>query len=416
VLLAPTMILVELRFPNLARVFEFAVLLPISIPAIVLVVGLAPIYLQIGRTFGTGTWTLAFAYGITVLPFAYRSIQASIDAVDLRTLAEAARSLGAGWLAVVVRVLVPNLRQGLLAASLISVAVVLGEFTIASLLNRQVFQTALVVAQKIDPYASAIFTLLSLLFVFLLLLLIGRAASSSSRGRRRAERPRHDHRRLPRARLPRTSENLLLHETGEGTTVQLAGIVKEFGATRVLHGVDLDIAPGEFVSLLGPSGCGKTTLLRILAGLETPPTARSPRREGRLAGPDERATSAWSSSRTRCSRGSSTTPRSAAGAVSAPARRRRALDALELVGLGTSPTASRISSPAVSSSASRSPAPSSPSPACCCSTSRCRRSTPRCACSCATRSAASSCAWASRPCSSRTTRRRRSPSPTASPS
>lgn len=85
-LLAPTMILVNLRFPKLKPAFEFAVLLPISIPAIVLVVGLAPIYLQIGRTFGTGTWTLAFAYGITVLPFAFRSIQASIDAADLRTL------------------------------------------------------------------------------------------------------------------------------------------------------------------------------------------------------------------------------------------------------------------------------------------------------------------------------------------
>lgn len=177
-LLLPTMILIELRFPKLARMFEFVVLLPISIPAIVLVVGLAPIYLQIGRTLGTGAWTLAFAYGITVLPFAYRSIKASIDAVDLKTLAEAARSLGAGWIAVVLRALVPNLRQGLLAASLISVAVVLGEFTIASLLNRQVLQTALVVANKIDPYASAIFTLLSLLFVFLLLLIIGRAARS----------------------------------------------------------------------------------------------------------------------------------------------------------------------------------------------------------------------------------------------
>jgi putative spermidine/putrescine transport system permease protein len=406
----------ELRFPNLARVFEFAVLLPISIPAIVLVVGLAPIYLQIGRTFGTGAWTLAFAYGITVLPFAYRSIQASIDAVDLRTLAEAARSLGAGWLAVVVRVLVPNLRQGLLAASLISVAVVLGEFTIASLLNRQVFQTALVVAQKIDPYASAIFTLLSLLFVFLLLLLIGRAASSSSRGRRRAERPRHDHRRLPRARLPRTSENLLLHETGEGTTVQLAGIVKEFGATRVLHGVDLDIAPGEFVSLLGPSGCGKTTLLRILAGLETPPTARSPRREGRLAGPDEQA---------RHRHGLPVVLAVPAGRrqhrVRPPARCRRPRggDARSMRS-SSSGSAPRRPLPASalrrSAAARRARPPSSPSPACCCSTSRCRRSTPRCACSCATRSAASSCAWASRPCSSRTTRRRRSPSPTASPS
>ncbi|HWS51776.1 MAG TPA: ABC transporter permease subunit [Microbacterium sp.] len=181
-LLAPTMILVNLRFPRLKAMFEFVVLLPISIPAIVLVVGLAPIYLQIGRTLGTGTWTLAFAYGITVLPFAFRSIQASIDAADLRTLAEAARSLGASWPTVVVQVLAPNLRQGLLAASLISIAVVLGEFTIASLLNRQVFQTAMVVVQKQDPYAPAIFTLLALLFCFLLLLIIGRAA----RGTRKA--------------------------------------------------------------------------------------------------------------------------------------------------------------------------------------------------------------------------------------
>jgi putative spermidine/putrescine transport system permease protein len=182
-LLAPTMILVNLRFGKLKPIFEFAVLLPISIPAIVLVVGLAPIYLQIGRTLGTGTWTLAFAYGITVLPFAYRSIQASIDAADLRTLAEAARSLGASWPTVVLKVLAPNLRQGLLAASLISIAVVLGEFTIASLLNRQVFQTAMVVVQKQDPYAPAIFTLLALLFVFLLLLLIGRVARGTGKAR-----------------------------------------------------------------------------------------------------------------------------------------------------------------------------------------------------------------------------------------
>ncbi|MFT4158288.1 MAG: ABC transporter permease subunit [Microbacterium sp.] len=182
-LLAPTMILVNLRLPRLRPFFEFAVLLPISIPAIVLVVGLAPIYLQIGRTLGTGAWTLAFAYGITVLPFAYRSIQASIDAVDLRTLAEAARSLGASWPNVVLTVLAPNLRQGLLAASLISVAVVLGEFTIASLLNRQVFQTAMVVVQKQDGYLPAIFTLLALLFCFILLIVIGRVARGTGKAR-----------------------------------------------------------------------------------------------------------------------------------------------------------------------------------------------------------------------------------------
>lgn len=68
--------------------------------------------------------------------------------------------------------------------------------------------------------------------------------------------------------LPRTKDNVLLAEAGEGTRVQLQRIVKSYSGNRVLHGVDLDIAPGEFVSLLGPSGCGKTTLLRVLAGLE----------------------------------------------------------------------------------------------------------------------------------------------------
>lgn len=54
------------------------------------------------------------------------------------------------------------------------------------------------------------------------------------------------------------------------TAISLSGIEKSFGATSVLKGIDLDIADGEFLTLVGPSGCGKSTLLRILAGLETP--------------------------------------------------------------------------------------------------------------------------------------------------
>ena len=67
-------------------------------------------------------------------------------------------------------------------------AVVLGEFTIASLLNRQVFQTGILVVSKIDGYASAMFTLLALAFAFLLLLVIGRVGRG--RNAQRAERPR----------------------------------------------------------------------------------------------------------------------------------------------------------------------------------------------------------------------------------
>jgi len=178
VILLPTMILVQLQFPRLRRTLEFICIIPITVPAIVLVVGLAPVYSVVVKVFGGSVWTLAFAYGITVLPYAYRAIQSNLDSVDVITLSEAARSLGAGWLSTVWNALLPNLRRGILAASFIAVAVVLGEFTIASLLNRKNLQTALLEVSQSDPYVAVIFSLLALGLAFFLLLLIGRLGST----------------------------------------------------------------------------------------------------------------------------------------------------------------------------------------------------------------------------------------------
>lgn len=175
--LLPTMVLVHLQFPRLRRVLEFICIVPITVPAIVLVVGLAPVYSVVVKVLGGSVWTLAFAYGITVLPYAYRAIQANLDAVPVVTLSEAARTLGADWMTVLWRVLLPNLRRGVLAAAFISVAVVLGEFTIASLLNRRNLQTALLQIGQSDPWVGVIVALLALAFAFVLLLIIGRLGS-----------------------------------------------------------------------------------------------------------------------------------------------------------------------------------------------------------------------------------------------
>ncbi|PPH73351.1 ABC transporter permease [Rathayibacter sp. AY1D4] len=176
VLLVPTMLLVEIRLPRLRRALELVCLPPLTVPAIVLVVGLAPVYSVVTELAGSAPWTLALAYGVLVLPYAYRAVAADLAGLDAMTLSEAARSLGAGPLAVLGRVLLPNLRRGPVAAALITVAVVLGEYTIASLLSRTTLQTGLVQVSKSDAYVAVIFSLLSLLFAFALLLGIGRLA------------------------------------------------------------------------------------------------------------------------------------------------------------------------------------------------------------------------------------------------
>ncbi|MEL6922353.1 MAG: ATP-binding cassette domain-containing protein, partial [Pseudomonadota bacterium] len=53
------------------------------------------------------------------------------------------------------------------------------------------------------------------------------------------------------------------------TALSLSQIKKAYGATQVIHGVDLEIEEGEFIVFVGPSGCGKSTLLRMIAGLES---------------------------------------------------------------------------------------------------------------------------------------------------
>jgi len=172
VLLVPTAIWVRIRLPWLRRFVEFICLLPLTIPAIVLVVGLAPVYAWVTYFLGGSSWTLSFAYTILVLPYAYRAIDAGLSAIDVRTLAEAARGLGAGWATVMWRVVLPNIRSAVLSAAFLTVALVLGEFTIASLLNRTNVQVAINFLGKSSATMSVAVSLAALFLAFVLLLLL----------------------------------------------------------------------------------------------------------------------------------------------------------------------------------------------------------------------------------------------------
>jgi putative spermidine/putrescine transport system permease protein len=182
-LLVPTMIWVRLRLPRLRRVVEFLCLLPLTIPAIVLVVGLAPVYLWVSYYLGDSVLTLTFAYVILVLPYCYRALDAGLAGLDVKTLSEAARSLGAGWASVMLRVIVPNLSSALLNAALLSVALVLGEFTIANLLNYVNLQVEINMLGRANAGVSIAVAVAALLFAFILLVVLSFA------GRPRAGRP-----------------------------------------------------------------------------------------------------------------------------------------------------------------------------------------------------------------------------------
>jgi putative spermidine/putrescine transport system permease protein len=172
-LLVPTMIWVELRVQWISRTVEFLCLLPLTIPAIALVVGLAPVYNRI-RHYQLSALQLFWAYVILALPYAYRALSAGLGSMDVKTLSEAARSLGASWFTVMVRVIAPNMRQAILNALLLTSALVLGEFTIAYLLLYTNLQVALYAISRETPNAGVLFSTsaASLLFALTLLLIL----------------------------------------------------------------------------------------------------------------------------------------------------------------------------------------------------------------------------------------------------
>jgi putative spermidine/putrescine transport system permease protein len=183
VLLLPTMIWIKLRVQWISRTFEFLCLLPLTIPAIALVVGLGPVYNRI-QHYSLSALQLFWVYVILALPYAYRALSSGLDALDAVTLAEAARSLGASWPTVMFRVIAPNMRQAILNSVLLTGALVLGEFTIAYLLLFNTLQPSLYSISRNTPNAGVVFStsMASLLFAFALLMIVSYAGRRRRRG------------------------------------------------------------------------------------------------------------------------------------------------------------------------------------------------------------------------------------------
>ncbi|MFC5219417.1 ABC transporter permease [Streptomyces coerulescens] len=198
-LMVPAMVALRLGAPRLRPVVEVVCSLPLVVPPIAFVAGIGTVLKwgpeHLSRTPLFQTFVaiqnpdfpvvLVLAYVVMALPFVYRALDAGLRAIDVRTLVEAARSCGAGWPQALLRAVLPNLRGALLNASFLTLALVLGEFTVAQLLGFQPFAVWIVNVSGSQAQLSVAVSVLSLLVTWMLLLVMagfGGRTRTTSRG------------------------------------------------------------------------------------------------------------------------------------------------------------------------------------------------------------------------------------------
>jgi putative spermidine/putrescine transport system permease protein len=162
VLLVPTVYWVHLKLPRMRPVIGFLALIPFVVAPIILVVGLLDLYR------GSPSWFyaepygfLAVAYVILAFPYMYFSLDTGFRAIDVHTLTEASQSLGASWPTTLLRVIVPNIKAAALGGSFLTLAIVMGEFTIASLAQFKTFPVHIQYVSQNKAYQAAALTLVA---------------------------------------------------------------------------------------------------------------------------------------------------------------------------------------------------------------------------------------------------------------
>ena len=182
VLMVPTVFWVHLRLPGLRPVMDLISILPFVVPPIVLVVGLLPFLEKITWLF-VRPEVLSLIYVIFALPFLYRALDAGLRAIDLRTLVEAAESLGAKLPRTLLRVILPNLRAAIIGGSLLTIAIAMGEYTVASLLEFSTFSVYTYTIGTSTAYEGVALSFISFIFVWgamLSLYLLGRGGRNEA--------------------------------------------------------------------------------------------------------------------------------------------------------------------------------------------------------------------------------------------
>jgi len=187
-IIVPTAYWVRLRLPRLRPVVEFVTLMPFVIPPVILVFGLIRSYsgspFRLTETDIGGDVLLIAAYTVLSFPYMYRAVDSGLRAIDVKSLTEAGQSLGSGPLRVLWSVIFPNLRVALLSGAFLTLAIVIGEYTIAVYLSAPAFGPYLSHLGQNASYEPAAVSLISFFLTWAamgVIAFLGR--SPQSRGR-----------------------------------------------------------------------------------------------------------------------------------------------------------------------------------------------------------------------------------------
>jgi putative spermidine/putrescine transport system permease protein len=172
VLLVPTVYWVHLRLPRLRAAIDFLSILPLVVPPIVLVVGLLTVYRHAPEFFVGTPNILVAGYVVLALPYAYRSLDVGLRAINVPVLTEAAQSLGAGWGTILIWVILPNLRVAVVTSALLTLTIVMGEFTMANVMLFNTFPTYINYIGQTFATPAAALTLISFAITWVAMLAV----------------------------------------------------------------------------------------------------------------------------------------------------------------------------------------------------------------------------------------------------
>jgi putative spermidine/putrescine transport system permease protein len=183
-IIVPTAYWVYLRVPKARSLITLITTMPFAVPAVVLALGLIRLYAQPPFIFGRTPAMLVIANVIFTMPFMYRPVANSLEAIDIRTLTEAAQSLGASWRAILMRVIMPNILPGVISGSLLVFATIFGEFTLATMIvgaRYKTFPMQLVYYTRRDGRIASAYTVISFTVAWLASVVILRMLSWGAR-------------------------------------------------------------------------------------------------------------------------------------------------------------------------------------------------------------------------------------------